>query len=526
MAEERLHKVMAAAGFGSRRTCEQMIVDGLVQINGRTVSEVGVKVDPAHVEITVDGKPLRVPEKHIYIKMNKPRNVVSDIGGDTGGHKSVSDLLPTDMRRVFPVGRLDLNSEGLVLLTDDGELAHRLTHPSFEHPKTYYALVESVPPAQVLEQLRNGIDLPEGRTAPARVRVVEGLPADLQLNRGPSEGVWLEIILYEGKKRQIRHMLSAVEHPVRRLVRWAIGPLVLGQIRAGEWATMKLADVNALRRFVELPPLSASAVEEQQKAGATTRGRKGAAAGAAASRTRRSDGPRKSNSRTGNSERRCSGEGRPSRATGSRPYASRTRSDSTQSGGRRSTDGRSSEGRPASRRSEDSRGASGSTRSYSTRSYSGREETSSTRGGGQSGYGGRSRYSGAGRSESSGSGRTGASRPGVTRAGAERNSAGRSDTSRSGYSRSTAGESSNRTGSNRGSNQSSSYRGSSTRSSNSRNSDSRSSNSRSYGNRNSGNRSGGDQGGSSRSSGSQSNSGSSASRPARTSRPRRQSDDE
>ncbi len=214
MAEERLHKVMAAAGFGSRRTCEQMIIDGQVQINGRIVTELGVKVDPAQVEILVDGKPLNVPDKHIYIKMNKPRNIVSDIGGDTGEHKSVADLLPPDMRRVFPVGRLDLNSEGLVLLTDDGELAHRLTHPSYEHPKTYYALVENVPPAQVLEQLRTGIDLPEGRTAPARVRVVDGLPQELQLNRGPSEGTWLEIILYEGKKRQIRHMTAAIGFPI------------------------------------------------------------------------------------------------------------------------------------------------------------------------------------------------------------------------------------------------------------------------------------------------------------------------
>jgi pseudouridine synthase len=188
--------------------------------------------------------------------------VISDIGGEevdlrTGElRKTVADLLPADHTRVFPVGRLDLHSEGLVLLTDDGELANRLTHPRYQHPKAYYVLLGEQPSQEALVQLRKGIDLPEGRTAPAEVMIVSQLPATLRLSKGPNEGVWLRVVLREGKKRQIRHMTAAVGYPTLRLLRWSIGPLTLGNLELGQAAALTLDEINALRQMAELPPVA------------------------------------------------------------------------------------------------------------------------------------------------------------------------------------------------------------------------------------------------------------------------------
>jgi pseudouridine synthase len=249
MTEERLQKVMAAAGVGSRRACEQLIVAGKVQVNGHTVSELGSKVDPEQAQITVDGKPIHQPKRHLYMKLHKPRGVLGDIGEDPEARSTILDLLPTEMRRVYPVGRLDLHSEGLVLLTDDGELAHKLTHPSFEHSKTYYVLVEQRPTAEAMARFRHGIELPEGLTAPADIRVADHLPAELQLSKGPTEGVWLRVVLHEGKKRQVRHMTAAIGHPTLRLVRWAIGNLTLGKLKLGAHAPLTRAEITALRQL-------------------------------------------------------------------------------------------------------------------------------------------------------------------------------------------------------------------------------------------------------------------------------------
>lgn len=254
MAEERLQKILAAAGVASRRACEQLITEGRVQINGQTVTELGTKVDPELAQLSVDGKPVHLPKRHVYIKLHKPRGVLGDVGGDTEGRQTVADLLPPEMRRLFPVGRLDLHSEGLVLMTDDGALAHRLTHPRFEHTKTYYVLVERVPEAAALAQLRQGVDLPTGRSAPAQVRVVTALPAQLQLSKGPTEGVWLEIILREGKKRQIRHMTAAVGYPTLRLVRWSIGPLTLGQLKLREQKPLTRGEIADLQKVTDTAP--------------------------------------------------------------------------------------------------------------------------------------------------------------------------------------------------------------------------------------------------------------------------------
>ncbi|MCC6456606.1 MAG: rRNA pseudouridine synthase [Caldilineaceae bacterium] len=247
MAEERLQKILAGAGVASRRASEALIVAGRVTVNGHVVTELGTKVDADVVQIAVDGKPVKPPKRQVYLKMHKPRGVISDIGGDMHGRQSVADLLPPEMRRLFPVGRLDLNSEGLILLTDDGELANKLTHPRYEHPKTYYVLVADRPPVSALEQLRNGVELPDGKTAPAEVRVVSALPQGIRLAPGPTSGVWLEIVLREGKKRQIRHMTAAVGFPTLRLIRWAIGPLLLGDLKVGESVPLIRREVAALR---------------------------------------------------------------------------------------------------------------------------------------------------------------------------------------------------------------------------------------------------------------------------------------
>ena len=247
MSEERLQKVLAAAGIASRRASEQLILAGRVTVDGVTVTELGTKVDPAKTQVAVDGQLLSSPTRHVYFKVHKPRGILSDVGGDTHGRQTVMRLLPPEHGRLFPVGRLDLNSEGLVLMTDDGELAHKLTHPRFEHPKTYFVLVGDRPSEDQLTQLRTGVELATGRTAPAQVSVSPRLPAELRLEPGPMKGYWLQIVLREGKKRQIRHMTAAVGLTTLRLVRWSIGPLTLGDLAAGTAAPLTRAEVAALR---------------------------------------------------------------------------------------------------------------------------------------------------------------------------------------------------------------------------------------------------------------------------------------
>ncbi|MYH62861.1 MAG: rRNA pseudouridine synthase [Caldilineaceae bacterium SB0675_bin_29] len=199
--------------------------------------------------------------------MYKPRGISIDIGGVTRGRRTVASLLPRGAGRVFPVGRLDLRSEGLVLLTDDGALANRLTHPRFEHPKTYFVLVAQRPSAEALARLREGVELESGRTAPARVEIADLLPARLVLDKGsenfgaapadgwknapPEEGVWLRIVLREGKKRQIRHMAAAVGFDLRRLIRWSIGPLTLDGLLPGMTLELTAGEEYALKQMVE-----------------------------------------------------------------------------------------------------------------------------------------------------------------------------------------------------------------------------------------------------------------------------------
>ena len=245
---ERLQKVMAAAGVGSRRACEELIRQGRVRVDGRPVTELGTKVDPQTAKITVNGRPVQRKKGYVYYKLHKPHGILSDFGGGARGFKTVIDLLPPGTRRVFPVGRLDLKSEGLMLLTDDGDLANKLTHPRYEHPKVYFVLLQRQPTQKELNRLRKGVELPDGtKTAPAQVEVIEQLPRELRLAKGQKAGHWLRVVLREGKKRQIRHMTAAIGHPTLRLVRWSIGSLELGDLPAGESRALTRAEMAGLR---------------------------------------------------------------------------------------------------------------------------------------------------------------------------------------------------------------------------------------------------------------------------------------
>jgi 23S rRNA pseudouridine2605 synthase len=226
---DRLQKVLARIGVGSRRVCEELIVDGRVTVNGE-VPVLGRRVDPSVDRVELDGVPLPVQPGLVHYLVNKPAGVVST-AEDTHGRDTVVSLVPDDPR-VFPVGRLDMDSEGLLILTNDGGLTHRLTHPSFGVPKEYLVHVEGEPTSGEVRRLREGVDLDDGPTAPARVAVVA---PDL-----------LRIVIHEGRNRQIRRMCESVGHPVRRLVRTRIGPLADPSLSPGSYRPLTFDEVRAL----------------------------------------------------------------------------------------------------------------------------------------------------------------------------------------------------------------------------------------------------------------------------------------
>jgi pseudouridine synthase len=233
---ERLQKYLAGCGIASRRAAERLISAGRVRVNGEIVAELGTRVEPGVDRVEVDGGLVTPPPAKVYLAVNKPPGFVTTTS-DPRGRATVLDLVPS-LGRLFPAGRLDADSEGLLLLTNDGELANRVMHPRYGCEKEYRALVRGTPTLQALEQLRNGIDLEEGRTAPARVA------AD-----GPAEGGrhWLRVTLREGRKRQVRRMLAAVGLPVERLQRVRIGPLQLGNLPPGRSRPLGRSEVAALR---------------------------------------------------------------------------------------------------------------------------------------------------------------------------------------------------------------------------------------------------------------------------------------
>ncbi len=228
---ERLQKVLARAGFGSRRVCEDLIADGRVTVDGRT-AVLGTRVDVDRQVVAVDDTPVGVAPGLVYYLVNKPVGVVTT-ARDTHGRSTVLELVPEDPR-VHPVGRLDRDTEGLLLLTNDGVLTHRLTHPSFGVDKEYLVEVEGRPGRGALRRLRDGVDLDDGPTAPARVSEL-------------SPGV-LRLTIHEGRNRQVRRMCDAIGHPVRRLLRARIGPLRDPHLSPGKWRPLTRSEVRGLER--------------------------------------------------------------------------------------------------------------------------------------------------------------------------------------------------------------------------------------------------------------------------------------
>jgi 23S rRNA pseudouridine2605 synthase len=227
----RLAKYLAHAGVASRRAAERLIADGRVSVDGETVTDPARDVDGTH-DVRCDGRPVHAEEVHEVYALNKPVGVVST-AHDPQGRPTVVSLVPS-AQRLYPVGRLDADTTGLILLTNDGALAHRLTHPSFEVPRTYRADVRNPPLKEpALTALRAGVELEDGPTAPARVRKL-----------GPDR---LELTIHEGRKRQVKRMCEAVGHPVRRLERVAFGPLRLGGLEPGEHRRLTAAEVERLR---------------------------------------------------------------------------------------------------------------------------------------------------------------------------------------------------------------------------------------------------------------------------------------
>jgi 23S rRNA pseudouridine2605 synthase len=237
---ERIQKVLARAGVASRRAVEEMIVGGRIRVNGKR-AELGRRIDASKDVVEVDGSRVPLAADLVYYLMNKPVGVVTT-ASDEAERETVIDLLDDVDARVYPVGRLDLDSGGALLLTNDGDLALRLTHPRYGVHKTYLAEVEGSVKDKIVRQIAKGVELEEGVTAAMRARLVERTPG----------GTLIEIVLTEGRNRQIRRMLEAVGHPVRRLVRTAIGPLMLGRLKPATYRRLKPDEVRELYRAAGL----------------------------------------------------------------------------------------------------------------------------------------------------------------------------------------------------------------------------------------------------------------------------------
>jgi 23S rRNA pseudouridine2605 synthase len=240
----RLQKVMASAGVGSRRACEALIDAGRVQVDDKVVHEQGMRVDPATAVIKVDGMRISTPEaEQVYLALNKPIGVLSTMSDDRG-RMTLTELLPDRVRegstRLFHVGRLDNETEGLLLLTNDGELAHRLTHPSYEVPKTYVAEILAPVPRDLGKRLRAGIELDDGPAALDAFKVIGATG-----NR-----VMVEVQLHEGRHRIVRRLMQAAGHPVQRLIRTAVGPVELGQLRPGKTRPLNSQEIGQLYQAV------------------------------------------------------------------------------------------------------------------------------------------------------------------------------------------------------------------------------------------------------------------------------------
>jgi 23S rRNA pseudouridine2605 synthase len=240
----RLQKVLSQAGIASRRVAERMIIDGRVEVDGQLVTELGTRVDPNASVIRVDGARVVLDDSLVYLALNKPRGMHSTMSDDRG-RPCIGDLVEHRVRgnkKLFHVGRLDADTEGLILLTNDGELAHRLMHPSFEVPKTYLATVNGSVPRGLGKKLRAGIELDDGRVAVDDFAVVDAIPGK----------TLLRVTLHEGRKRIVRRMLAEVGFPVQTLVRTDIGAVALGDQRPGSIRALRRNEIGALYKAVGL----------------------------------------------------------------------------------------------------------------------------------------------------------------------------------------------------------------------------------------------------------------------------------
>jgi 23S rRNA pseudouridine2605 synthase len=236
---ERLQKILAAAGVASRRASEDLIAAGRVTVDGQR-AELGDRADPAAVVIHVDGERVVTDASRVYLAMNKPRGVVSTMD-DERGRAALADYLPPSSQRVYHVGRLDADSEGLLLLTNDGDLAHKLMHPAYEVSKTYLCQVPGPVPRGLARRLRSGVDLEDGPARADSFRLVDSA----------GRNALVELVVHEGRKHIVRRMLAEVGHPVTRLVRTAIGPVKLGDLKAGRTRRLTATEVAGLFRLVE-----------------------------------------------------------------------------------------------------------------------------------------------------------------------------------------------------------------------------------------------------------------------------------
>jgi 23S rRNA pseudouridine2605 synthase len=242
MARERLQKLIARAGLASRRGAEQLIIDGRVQVNGR-LAALGDSADPDRDQVEVDGKPLQAAPAPIHLAVHKPRGFLSSVRNERG-RRSVVTLVDSGDQRLWPAGRLDVESEGLMILTNDGEWANRVLHPRYGNDREYAALVDPPPSAAALARLRSGITLEDG---PARLLSARRAPPPREVARSRSErGAWLRILIGEGRKREVRRLFEAVGGEVERLVRVRIGTLTLAGLREGEWRRLRPREVAAL----------------------------------------------------------------------------------------------------------------------------------------------------------------------------------------------------------------------------------------------------------------------------------------
>jgi 23S rRNA pseudouridine2605 synthase len=284
--EMRLQRFLAQAGVASRRKAEELITAGRVKVNGRVADELGVKVDPGKDKIVVDGRRVTV-EPHAYVVLCKPRGYVTTVS-DPEGRPTVMELVKRERgeaHRLYPVGRLDFHTDGVLLLTNDGDLANALMHPRHGVPKTYHAKLRGVVSEEALDRLREGVVLDDGvRTRPAEVMRV------LQTDEGGH--TWVQITIRQGLNRQIHRMADAIGHPVLKLSRVAYGPITAEGLRPGEWRDLEASEVDALRALARGEPAAPERTDEDEDARARPRPRKPAVRGEAVRRKPRGTGDR------------------------------------------------------------------------------------------------------------------------------------------------------------------------------------------------------------------------------------------